>query len=115
VPQPSSSDCTVTVSAIPDERCAAVRIVGEIDSGAAPLLASSVRLLSRMSPNLVLIDVGDVEFAGAALPNFLATVHCQLPPDCCLVVCNPAPMVRWLLQATGITQIVSIRDHSPHR
>jgi anti-anti-sigma factor len=98
-----------------DENRAGVRIVGEIDLSAEPVLDSSIRLLSRMSPRLVQVDLGDVTFAGAALPNFLARMYGQLPPGFSLVVSNPSPQVRRLLQISGMTQIMSIRDGSPHQ
>ena len=115
MPQTPSEHCTVTITAALDERCAGVRIVGEIDSGAKALLDSSIGLLSRMAPKLVLVDLGDVTFAGAALPDFLAKMHGQLPPGSTLIVSNPYPQVRQLLQLSGLTQIVSIRHRIPHR
>jgi anti-anti-sigma regulatory factor len=76
----------------------------------APVLASSIQLLSRMSPTWVVVDVADVTFAGSALPNFLATMRGQLPPGCSLMVRHPRPMLRRVLQATGMTHIVSVSD-----
>jgi anti-anti-sigma regulatory factor len=98
-----------------DHRCAGVRIVGEIDSGAHALLESSIGLLCRMAPKLIVIDHGDVTFAGAALPNFLASLHGHLPPSSTVIVSSPYPQVRRLLQRSGLTQTVNIRDRTPHR
>ena len=105
-----SGDCTVTITEASVKNRACVRIVGELDTAAAPVLASSIRQLSRMSPERVVVDVADVTFAGSALPNFLATLHGKLPPGCSLVVRHPRPMLRRVLLAAGMTQIVSISD-----
>ena len=109
--QTTVNDCTVTVIASPASQRADVRITGDVDMVAAPVLAEAARQLAMGSPRSVFVDLAGVTFAGSALPNFLARAYGLLPRGSSLVVCRPSPMTRWVLHMTDMTRILIVRDH----
>ena len=109
--QTTVNDCSVTVIASPASHRVDVRITGDIDLAAAPVLAEAVRQLAIGSPRSVFVDLAGVTFAGSALPNFLARAYGRLPRGSSLVVCRPNPMTRRVLQMTDMTRILIVRDH----
>ena len=104
------NDCTVTMIAAPGSHRADVRITGDVDLDAAPVLDEAVSRVASGAPRSVYVDLAGVTFAGAALPNFLARAHGLLPRGCVLVVCRANPMTTRVLQMAAMTQIVVMRD-----
>jgi anti-anti-sigma regulatory factor len=102
--------CAVTVPAPAGSLRADVRIIGDVDVAAAPLLAEAVRRLSESAPRSVFIDVAGVTSAGSMLFDFFRQVHNRTPRGSSVVVCRPDPVTRMDLAATGIAEIVVVCD-----
>ena len=109
--QTTANGCTVTVIAAPGSHRADVQITGDVDTPAAPALTEAAYRLADGSPRSVFVDLAGVNFAGSALPNFLALAHRLLSRRSVLVVCRPDPMTLRVLQMTGMMQILTVRDH----
>ena len=108
-------DCTVTVATSTDLRCAEMRIAGEIDMDATPVLTDALSRLAPLTPDRVLVDLHDVTFAGSVLPNFLATMHAGLPRGTTIEVRHCRPLIRRVLRITGMAAIMRITDDLPDR
>ncbi|WP_106321068.1 STAS domain-containing protein [Actinoplanes italicus] len=85
-----------------------VCVAGDIDADAAPALSDVVARVVALSPEHVFVDVAEVDFAGSVLPNFLAHLAGVLPRAMSVTVCRPRPRHRWILEVTGMTQILLI-------
>jgi anti-anti-sigma factor len=99
----------LTVTVIPGRRRTDVVLSGEVDLGARPVLDAAVDRLAEAAPRTTVVDLAAVVFAGAVLPSFLARVRTAIPAGSVLVVANPRPMTRKVLQLTGMEQLGIIR------
>ena len=109
--QTLANDCAVTVTALPGSLRADVRIAGDVDMAAVPMLTDTVRQLSERSPRSVFVDLAGITFAGAALANFLAQAHSRMPRGSFLVVCRPAATTLSVLVATGVLGVLTVCDN----
>ena len=108
--QSPSQDCIVSVTAVAGSRRADVRLAGEVDVAAAPVLAAVVRQLAESSPRSVFVDLGGVTFAGDVLPDFLEQAHRCTPRNSALVVCRVSSSIRQVLAAAGMWDIATVCD-----
>jgi len=100
--------CAVTVTAPTGSYRVDVRIIGDLDTTAVPLLSEAVVRVSAGAPRSVFIDVAGVTAEGSLLSDFLRQVHDRLPRSSSLVVCRPGPATRLALAATGVMQLVVV-------
>jgi hypothetical protein len=84
-------------------------LVGEIDIAANTTLADTIDWLIAQAPAVVVVDLADVTFASAALPNFLTRAAMALPAVA-VVVRYATPLTTWVLRATGLPNVVTIAD-----
>ena len=106
--QTFTHQCTITVTAFPGSLRADVRVAGDVDAAAAPLLADAVGRLCEWSPRTVFVDLAAVTFAGPELPEFLATTHRRMARSSSLVVSRAAPATRSALAAAGILTLLNL-------
>jgi anti-anti-sigma factor len=104
----STSDCAVVVVPTPQQRQVDVRVAGDLDADAEPVLSDAIAGVAALSPERVFVDLADVAFAGSTLANFLARLVDVLPQARSVTVCRPRPMHRWVLDTTGMAQILMI-------
>jgi anti-anti-sigma regulatory factor len=104
---------TITVLESADTGSALVCLGGEIDQAGFQRLSDAADRLATVAPASVFVDLGAVTFAGATLPNFVARMHGIVPDSAALVMCRSTPMTRWVLEATGMTEIATIRPDLP--
>lgn len=103
-------DCIVTVAAPVGSRRADIRIAGEVDVAAVPVLTDAVRRLSETAPKSVFVDLGEVTFAGSVLPDFLKQAHDCIPRNSSLVLCRVNAATRRVLAAAGVSEVVVMCD-----
>ena len=101
---------TASVLTDPDGSSALVCLAGEIDMTASAALTKVAEQLSTVAPVQVVIDLTEVTFAGATLPNFVADVHRRLPTATTLLLCGPDSSILQVLQASGMEQIATLRS-----
>jgi anti-anti-sigma factor len=101
---------TITVLALADARSALICLGGEIDQAGFEQLSAAADRLATVAPASVIVDLGAVTFAGAALPNFVARMHDIVPNSAALVMCRSRPMIRRVLELTGMTEIATLRE-----
>jgi anti-anti-sigma factor len=106
MPDPHTFFITVTV--MPEQRRADLVLSGDIDLQARHLLAAVVDLLADVAPQTTVVDLAAVTFAGSVLASLLARVRTAIPAGSLLVVSNPTPMTRKVLQLTDMEQITTI-------
>jgi anti-anti-sigma factor len=104
------NDCIVTVTALAGSRRADIRIAGDVDVAAVPVLTDAVRRLSQSSLRSVFVDLAGVTFAGSVLPDFLKQAHDCIPRNAALVVCRVSAPTRRVLAAAGMLEVVTVCD-----
>lgn len=90
-----------------------LRLEGEIDSAALPVLTDIAMLLNDRVRAAVFIDLGGVSFAGSALIHFLYRVATDLPAGAALVLCRPEPATIRLIQLVEIDRMIQLTEHLP--
>ncbi|MET8152483.1 STAS domain-containing protein [Actinoplanes sp. NPDC049668] len=100
--------CVIAVTTLPGSSRADVRIIGDVDTAAAPALTDAVRRLSEGSPRSVFIDLAGVTNEGPELTDFLIQAHDRLPRSSSLVVCRPGPMTRLMLAAADMMRTITV-------
>ena len=90
-----------------------LRLEGEIDSTARPVLADIAMTLNSRMPEAIFVDLGAVSFAGSALINFLERISTELSAGAALVLCRPVPATARLIQLTDINNVVRVDDNLP--
>ncbi|WP_251796118.1 STAS domain-containing protein [Paractinoplanes hotanensis] len=108
--QDSGNGLTVTIHSWPGDGRAHVRLAGEIDIDVSVVLSRTVDWLATSAPVSVLVDLAELTFACATLPNFLVHVRHVLPDGAELILWRPRPLTEWVLQITGMAAIAVIRD-----
>jgi anti-anti-sigma factor len=111
--KPPVTAFAVTVRADKTATAALVSLAGEIDMAAVGALADAADHLSSLAPAEVIVDLDEVTFACSTLSNFLERVHLALPPGTTLTLCRPTHNTRWVLQATGMEKISTLRAELP--
>lgn len=104
----STSGCTVVVAVVPGRPQVTVHVAGDLDVDAEQALSDVVSRVAALSPERVFVDLAEVGFAGAVLPNFLARLVGVLPQLTAVRVCRPRAIHRRVLDVTGMAQIVMI-------
>lgn len=107
------SDDNLTITARPlhgDGRVICVTLAGEIDIAAYAVLSETVDWLVAVAPASVLVDLAELAFACAALPNFVVQVRHALPDDTEIILWRPRPATDWVLRVTDMAAIATIRD-----
>jgi anti-anti-sigma factor len=95
------------------DAAAFLRLDGEIDSAARPILAGVAIALHDQAPATIFVDLGGVSFAGTALITFLDRLTAELPGGSTVVLCRPAPATACLIQLTHIDTVVEVDDDLP--
>ncbi|MET0426005.1 MAG: STAS domain-containing protein [Actinoplanes sp.] len=102
---------TVTARLLPgDDRCAHVRLAGELDLSTSRTLAQTLDWLISVAPTSVQVDLGELTFVGATLPNFVVGISHAMPAGAELVLRRARPMTEWVLRVTGMADIATIRS-----
>lgn len=101
---PQNSACVVTVVAR-DDSTVWIRLVGELDIDAEPLLAAAVTRLGELAPRAVVLDFAGVTFAGAPLCHFLVRMRMAVPAAPVLAQ-HASPLVRCVMTVTGTDGLV---------
>jgi anti-anti-sigma factor len=104
---------TITVLTSANARSALICLGGEIDQAGFQRLSDAADRLATAAPVSVVVDLGAVTFAGATLPNFVARMHDIVPSSAALVMCRSTPMVRRVLELTGMAEIATLREDLP--
>jgi anti-anti-sigma factor len=105
-----SPSVSVSVSVSPDRSAAVVRLGGEIDIGARPDLDEVVRQLTLAVPDRIDVDMSEVTFVGAVLPNFLVQIRQAMPARSVLTVSQPSPFALFVLHLSDLADIADIAD-----
>ena len=106
MPGATTDRFSITTSTSPGRSCGTIVLGGELDLAARAQLDHAVRQLTRTRPATVVVDLAAVTFVGADLPNLLLKLRHGLPPGTVLVVTRPSPRTAWVLQLTGMTDVV---------
>jgi anti-anti-sigma regulatory factor len=101
---------SIVVTVAPEQRRADLVLSGDMDICASPVLAGAVDRVGAVAPNVTVVDLAAISFAGSVLLSFLASVHQALPPDSALVVCRPPPVARRILELAAMEWLAAIRD-----
>ena len=99
---------TLAIDLSPDRASAIVRLAGEIDIDTRRRLAGAIDQLAADAPAEIEIDLGEVTFAGTVLSNFLTRLRDALPSSSHIMITRPNALVRYVLDAGAIGEIVSI-------
>lgn len=111
--QGSGPGLTVTTRALPgNDRHAYVCLTGEIDRDSSAVLSETVAWLTALAPVSVLMDLAALTFACSALPNFVVRVRQAVPDGAEVVLWGATPATEWVLRATDMATIATIRNHS---
>ncbi len=109
----SDHELSVTAHMLPGGgRRTHVHLAGEMDMAASTVLSGTIDWLTRLAPASVLLDLTEVTFACATLPNFVVRLRQGLPDGAELVLWRPRPMTRWVLQVTDMAAIAAIPEES---
>ncbi|GIE90921.1 STAS domain-containing protein [Actinoplanes regularis] len=106
MPQYMSSDCTVTVSNPSSAQVVEICVAGELDLDAAPMLAEVTDHLIGLAPLRVVVELGQLGFAGSALPNWLARTQDQLHGRSSLAIRHPQPLISLVLTITEMAHLI---------
>src|SRR4051794_30737990 len=103
---------SIVVTVAPEQRRADLILSGDMDISANPVLTEAVDRVAAVAPNVTVVDLAAVSFAGSVLLNFLARVRQALPSDSALVVCRPPPVTRRILEVAAMEWLAAIRDET---
>jgi anti-anti-sigma factor len=105
--EPSGS-FSIVVTVTSERRRADLLLSGDVDISAKPVLADAVDRVAAAAPQVAVVDLAAITFAGAVLLNFLALLHQALPAGSTLVVCRPTPVVRRILKIAAMEQLGTV-------
>jgi anti-anti-sigma factor len=108
MPSQPTTSFSIVVTVAPERRRADLVLVGEMDICAYPVLADAVDQVAAAAPQVAVVDLAAITFAGSVLLNFLARIHQALPAGSELVVCRPPPGVRRILDLADMQQLAAI-------
>lgn len=92
-----------------DDDAVCLRITGDVDLLGRTLLDRTARHLAVMAYRTAYFDLSGVTFAGSVLVNFLYAVSTRSS----LVLCEPIPIVRRVIEVTGLDLVARIDEHLP--
>src|SRR3954454_14025303 len=101
---------SIVVTVAPAQRRADLVLSGDMDIRANPVLTDAVDRVAAVAPNVTVVDLAAVSFAGSVLLNFLGRVHQSLPPDSAFVVCRPPLATHRILERAAMQRLAAIRD-----
>jgi anti-anti-sigma factor len=104
-----SNPMTVETAIGLDDEAVCVRITGDVDLPGRALLDRTARHLATMACRTAYFDLSGVTFAGSVLVNFLYALSTRSS----LVLCEPIPIVRRVIESTGLAQVARIDEHLP--
>lgn len=70
------------------------------------MLAGVTSYLSGLAPVHVVVELGELGFAGSALPNWLARIRSQLQRRPSVAIRHPQPLVGRVLAITNMADLV---------
>jgi anti-anti-sigma factor len=99
----------------PSSATVRVTVVGEIDLATASELHAGLRCaLSRQAPDLLDVDLGGVTFMDCTgLGVLVAVRNAAIRSGCQLRVTNPQPIVRRILELTGLLGVFTPQVDQP--
>jgi anti-anti-sigma factor len=101
---------SIVVTVAPEQRRADLILSGDMDISADPVLTDAVDQVAAVAPNVTVVDLAAISFAGSVLLNFLARAHLALPTGSALVLCRPTPVTRRILEIAAMERLAAIRD-----
>ena len=104
---------TVTVLAGARTTSALIYLAGDIDLTAVLALDTAVSRVGTAGRMHVVVDVEQVTFACSTLANFLVQVRNALNHEATVTVSRSTPATLRVLQALGMTEIVTVTDRFP--
>ncbi|GIM98076.1 STAS domain-containing protein [Paractinoplanes toevensis] len=107
----SDRERTITIRALAGvDRRVHLSLAGEIDLAATAALSSTVDWLRTLTPISVLIDLSELSFACATLPNFIVRIRQFLSSSAEIVLWRPQPEIQKVLLVTDMATIATLRD-----
>lgn len=110
---PPSNPMTISLTVAPGCRAVCVRIAGDVDPPGRAALARTARQMAATRCRSVYIDLSGITFAGSTLVNFLFAVSTQRAARSSVLLCGPTPIVRRIIELTGLDSSARIRDGLP--
>ena len=101
---------SIVLTVAPDRRQADLILSGDIDISADSPLAEAVDRVAAAAPQLTVVDLAAITFAGSVLLNLLAQVQQGLAAGSELVVCRPTPAIRRILHIGRWSGSAAMRD-----
>lgn len=89
---------------------ATVVISGELDPASTPSLAAQLRQVLDSNPQRLVFDLSRVGFIDCAAARLLAGTGQSLPHGRLPVIRSPVPLVRRVLELTGLDRHVEIQS-----
>jgi anti-anti-sigma factor len=98
---------SIVVTVASEQRRADLILSGDMDISAIPVLAKAVDQVAAAAPQVTVVDLAAITFAGSVLLDFLARVHQALPAGSGLVVCRPTPVIGRILDIAAMEQLAT--------
>ena len=92
---------------------AVITVGGELDFINAPALQCAVARLCETPPPSLVLDMAGVEFIDVAAARVIVTAAQAWPGPDPIVIRDPSPIVRRLLQVTGWAAAVRLEEAGP--
>jgi anti-sigma B factor antagonist len=101
----------LSVEVTGDERWSTIRIDGEIDMNTVDVFADAAQQALRLSPLRLVVDVSGIDFLGVAGLRVLLQMREQAEAAATdLVLLEPSPNVRYMMDVTGTTELFRVLD-----
>jgi hypothetical protein len=71
---------SIVVTVAPEQRRADLILSGDMDISVNPVLTDALNRVAAVAPNVTVVDLAAISFAGSVLLNFLARVHPSASP-----------------------------------
>jgi hypothetical protein len=113
MPKPAHGADPIAVLAPSGCRWARITLAGKIDSRFSALLAEIVDWLRKAPVTSVFVDVAAVTSADDTLADFCLLARASLPAGATLTVCRPTLATLWVLEESGATDLLTVRDSLP--
>ena len=106
-PQPPALEATVTGETV------TVVLRGELDVTSEAVLSAQVERIRQRGPRQLVFDVSQVAFMDCASARLIAGTGSWLPAGVKPVIRGPSPLVRRILEATGIARSCQLEPSEP--
>jgi anti-anti-sigma factor len=88
-----------------------IQPAGKLDIDSAPFLKEKINSLPAQKDKLWVVDLTHVEFIDSAgLGCLVMAVKTARQQNCRLVLCNPQPAVKLILEITQLEKVLTIYD-----